>query len=60
MLSKSMNRLQLKHSQLLLEITETAIMNNLESSMHSLQAIHKLGIGIAIDDFGTGYSSLII
>ena len=41
-----------------LEITESLIMENVQHSIASLQAIRDLGIHIAIDDFGTGFSSL--
>ncbi|WP_460813090.1 EAL domain-containing protein [Luteimonas pelagia] len=41
-----------------LELTESVIMANAESTMTTLQAFRKLGVSLAIDDFGTGYSSL--
>lgn len=41
-----------------LELTESLIMENVQHSIASLQAIRDLGIRIAIDDFGTGFSSL--
>ena len=41
-----------------IEVTETLIMDDVESNIRKLEAIRDLGIGIAIDDFGTGYSSL--
>jgi diguanylate cyclase (GGDEF)-like protein len=41
-----------------LEITESLIMEDVNHSIVSLQAIRALGISIAIDDFGTGFSSL--
>jgi len=41
-----------------LEITESMIMEDIESSIEKLKIVRDLGVGIAIDDFGTGYSSL--
>jgi diguanylate cyclase (GGDEF)-like protein len=41
-----------------LEITESLVMEDVNHSIVSLQAIRGLGITIAIDDFGTGFSSL--
>ena len=41
-----------------LEITENAIMEDMDSVIRKLQELSSHGITIAIDDFGTGYSSL--
>ena len=41
-----------------LELTESVLMRNAESTGPLLQAIADLGVKLAIDDFGTGYSSL--
>ncbi|HEY0393269.1 MAG TPA: EAL domain-containing protein [Candidatus Elarobacter sp.] len=40
-----------------IEITEAAIMSNVDPVLATLQAVHRMGIRVAIDDFGTGYSS---
>jgi diguanylate cyclase (GGDEF)-like protein len=48
----------LEPDALTLEITETALMRNVEETARRLGAIKQLGVHIAIDDFGTGYSSL--
>jgi diguanylate cyclase (GGDEF)-like protein/PAS domain S-box-containing protein len=45
-------------SLLELEVTETALMDNVEQATLILQDFRSMGMHIAIDDFGTGYSSL--
>ena len=48
----------LSHDWLELEITENAIMDDMDSVIRKLKELSSHGINIAIDDFGTGYSSL--
>lgn len=45
-------------SNLVMEVTEGAMMLNPKKSMEILNEFHQMGFGISIDDFGTGYSSL--
>ncbi|GAC1477452.1 MAG: hypothetical protein NVS1B4_20160 [Gemmatimonadaceae bacterium] len=45
-------------SMLVLEITESVLMQEGAATLANLQALKALGVSLAIDDFGTGYSSL--
>jgi diguanylate cyclase (GGDEF)-like protein/PAS domain S-box-containing protein len=45
-------------SLLELEITESILIDNMESVVASLERLKQIGVKLAIDDFGTGYSSL--
>ena len=49
----------LEPSQLILEITETALMQELVKSLDILTRLRMRGFCLSIDDFGTGYSSLV-
>ena len=41
-----------------LEVTESAMMKDMDHTIQILQQLNELGVELAIDDFGTGYSSL--
>jgi diguanylate cyclase (GGDEF)-like protein len=45
-------------TRLTLEVTETAMMRDIDEARETLIALKRLGVDIAIDDFGTGFSSL--
>ncbi|MFO1251132.1 MAG: EAL domain-containing protein [Inhella sp.] len=44
--------------ELTIELTESTVMSDSETSMQTIQALRGLGLSLAVDDFGTGYSSL--
>jgi diguanylate cyclase (GGDEF)-like protein/PAS domain S-box-containing protein len=48
----------LNPEHLVLEITESALLRDLDAAAPRLAELRKMGVRIAIDDFGTGYSSL--
>ena len=50
---------KLDPTRLVLEVTESALMGELVTSLDILTRLRLKGIGLSIDDFGTGYSSLL-
>ena len=53
-----LEKYQIPPETLELEVTETSIIDDLETSKAQLQKIKAIGVTLALDDFGTGYSSL--
>jgi EAL domain-containing protein (putative c-di-GMP-specific phosphodiesterase class I) len=44
--------------RLVVEITESAVVQRLDDAKSTLKSLRRLGVRIALDDFGTGYSGL--
>lgn len=57
-ISQLIDRHHLTPARLVLEITESAIMDDPQRALQTLERLHALGVKLSIDDFGTGYSSL--
>jgi EAL domain-containing protein (putative c-di-GMP-specific phosphodiesterase class I) len=57
-LAEEASRRGLQPAQLVLEVTESVALNDVERGADRVQELRKAGFLIAIDDFGTGYSSL--
>ena len=54
----AIERSGIEPDRLVLEITETTLIENVAQAGRTLQQLRDLGVRLAIDDFGTGYSSL--
>lgn len=57
-LEKLLKTYDIDFSQIIIEITETAVISDVEFAIKRLHRLKNLGFRIALDDFGTGYSSL--
>jgi diguanylate cyclase (GGDEF)-like protein/PAS domain S-box-containing protein len=57
-LLKTITTFGIAPAQLELEITEHAVIENIQQSINTLDKLKSLGVTISMDDFGTGYSSL--
>jgi len=58
MLREAVTKAGVDPSAVILEITESVLMQQTDSVLERLQELKGLGVRLAIDDFGTGYSSL--
>ncbi len=57
-LERMLSKYTVNPNNLILEITESAIMDDPQRAMQTLGRLHAMGLKLSIDDFGTGYSSL--
>jgi diguanylate cyclase (GGDEF)-like protein len=57
-LSAALTREGIEASALIVEITESVLMEDVTYFIEVLSALKSLGVRVAVDDFGTGYSSL--
>jgi diguanylate cyclase (GGDEF)-like protein len=58
MIARVLEETALDPAQLALEVTESVVMEEVDSPVETLIALKSLGVRILLDDFGTGYSSL--
>lgn len=58
MVNELLEEFSLPPDRMILEITESAIMDDQARALEITTALHEMGIVLSIDDFGTGYSSL--
>ncbi len=58
LVSRTLAATGLRPDRLELELTESILLQDVEATMHTLQALKAQGVKLSIDDFGTGYSSL--
>lgn len=56
--AEALNESGLPPSALVLELTESSMMSNVDANIAVLTSLKDLGVELSIDDFGTGYSSL--
>ncbi|WP_368525166.1 putative bifunctional diguanylate cyclase/phosphodiesterase [Enterobacter asburiae] len=59
-ISSMLEKYSLSPSRLILEVTESTALKNLDRSIELLNAFNHAGIVVSIDDFGTGYSNLLM
>lgn len=58
--SAALQKYNLAPSRLILEVTESTALKNLDRSIELLNAFNQTGVAVSIDDFGTGYSNLLM
>jgi EAL domain-containing protein (putative c-di-GMP-specific phosphodiesterase class I) len=54
----ALSEARLAPSSLCIEITESAVLADIDEAKATLERLHQMGVAISVDDFGTGYASL--
>ena len=57
-LLRTLDAYSVKPEQVVVEVTETAVLSQLDSTGEDLFNLRDLGVGVHVDDFGTGFSSI--
>lgn len=57
-IAEALSRYEIEHHRLVIELTETRLLENIDQAIHTMTQLRSLGIRLSLDDFGTGYSSL--
>jgi diguanylate cyclase (GGDEF)-like protein len=57
-LAMSLERYGVAPSRVVIEVTESAVIQGSDAALVAMQRLRELGVSLTIDDFGTGYSSL--
>jgi len=57
-LTQAMTEFDVAPDELEIEITESVLMTDTDTTHRIVERLHALGVRLAVDDFGTGYSSL--
>lgn len=58
MIGRTIGEVGVDPRQVVVELTESALVENTTANLGKLQALKTLGLHLALDDFGTGFSSL--
>jgi len=58
LVNRYLGKYDLSPDHLEIELTESTLMHQSDTTIRTLDELHRLGISISVDDFGTGYSSL--
>ena len=58
MIKKRVEKYGIRPQDIMLEITESALIGQMDQTKEKIQVLREMGFGVCLDDFGTGFSSL--